>query len=261
MTYFNFLLIFLGIPLTILAFLHWLDWRNGKKLPAKLTTWPVWGVIGVHVLVAVLYTTPWDNYLVATKVWWYHPDLVTGWVIGWVPIEEYCFFVLQTLMSGAWLVWLLRRVYPQRAFAPNLALRKWLSAAGIVLWLASTALLLAGYAPATYTTLTLSWALFPILIQLVFGADILWHYRAPIALATLTTTSYLAAADTLAIGAGTWVINPLQSFNIFLPGGLPIEELLFFLVTNLLVTVGCTLVLARASHERAGLRRVQAKSA
>jgi hypothetical protein len=33
---------------------------------------------------------------------------------------------------------------------------------------------------------------------------------------------------------------------------LPIEEFLFFLVTNVLVTFGITLVMAQASHERFG---------
>ena len=51
-------------------------------------------------MVAVLYTTPWDNYLVATGVWWYDPHLVAGLVLGWVPIEEYTFFILQTLAMG-----------------------------------------------------------------------------------------------------------------------------------------------------------------
>ena len=54
------------------------------------------------VLIAVAYTTPWDNYLVATNVWWYDESLVTGLKLGWVPIEEYTFFVLQTLMTGLW---------------------------------------------------------------------------------------------------------------------------------------------------------------
>ena len=50
-------------------------------------------------VIAVTYTTPWDNYLVFKKVWWYGPDKVVG-VLGYVPIEEYMFFVLQTIMSG-----------------------------------------------------------------------------------------------------------------------------------------------------------------
>lgn len=46
----------------------------------------------LHVVLAVVYTAPWDNYLVATGVWSYNPGLVTGVTLGWVPIEEYTFF-------------------------------------------------------------------------------------------------------------------------------------------------------------------------
>ena len=61
-------------------------------------------------IIALLYTTPWDNYLVATGVWWYDPALVTGLTLGWVPIEEYTFFILQTLLAGLWLAFLARRL-------------------------------------------------------------------------------------------------------------------------------------------------------
>ena len=51
-------------------------------------------------LVAVLYTTIWDNYLVSNRIWWYDPNLVTGITLGWVPIEEYLFFILETFLVG-----------------------------------------------------------------------------------------------------------------------------------------------------------------
>jgi lycopene cyclase domain-containing protein len=59
-------------------------------------------------VIAVVYTTPWDNYLVATGVWWYDPQLVTGLVLGWVPIEEYTFFIVQPILAGLWLLMLMR---------------------------------------------------------------------------------------------------------------------------------------------------------
>ena len=46
---------------------------------------------------------------------------------------------------------------------------------------------------------------------------------------------------------GTWTISPQQSLNIFLPGiGVPIEEAIFFLVTNTLLIQGMILFLERA---------------
>ena len=91
MTYFGFLARFLVIPIAMLAILTWRDLRRGRKLPAKMQGWSPWVILGVHVVVTVLYTTPWDNYLVANRIWWYDRALVTGITLGWVPIEEYTF--------------------------------------------------------------------------------------------------------------------------------------------------------------------------
>jgi putative membrane protein len=54
-------------------------------------------------IVALLYTTPWDNYLVANHIWTYPPERVWGIRLGWVPLEEYLFFVLQTTLTTLWL--------------------------------------------------------------------------------------------------------------------------------------------------------------
>ena len=106
MTYFGFLIRFIGIPLLILAVLTAWDWHKGRRLPDDLRKQPAWLALLAHVIAAVVWTTPWDNYLVATGVWYYDPNLVTGITLGWVPIEEYTFFVVQTLMTGLWLLWL-----------------------------------------------------------------------------------------------------------------------------------------------------------
>ncbi len=88
------------------------------------------------------------------------------------------------------------------------------------------------------------------MIQLAFGADILWRYKGLVFWTLVPATLYLAWADSLAISAGTWTIDPAQSFNIFLGGVLPIEEFIFFLLTNTLLVFGVTLVLARESQSR-----------
>jgi len=259
MTYFGFLGYFLVIPLIILGVLTWLDRRQGRRLPDSLRTWPPLLVIAAHVVVAVVYTTPWDNYLVATRVWWYDPNLVTGIVIGWVPIEEYTFFVLQTIMTGLWTLFLARRMTnDQRAgrdgktLSPVAArrLRVVSVSVGGVLWLWAVGMLVSGWQPGTYLALELAWALPPIMLQLGFGADILWRYRRVVFWALIPSTVYLCIGDALAIGSGTWTINPAQSTGI-LVGNLPLEEILFFLLTNTLVVFGVVLVLAQESQQRA----------
>ena len=54
----------------------------------------------------------------------------------------------------------------------------------------------------------------------------------------------------MAIQIGIWTISPQQTTGIHLPGGLPLEEFLFFLVTNVLVGFGVTLALAQESQAR-----------
>src|SRR5512141_2555047 len=102
MTYPIFLLVFLLAPVVVLS----LRWRNDIR-----QGWWQRAVIATTIA-ALVYTTPWDNYLVATRVWYYDPARVLGVTIGWVPIEEYTFFVLQTLLTGLWLLWLVGRVAP-----------------------------------------------------------------------------------------------------------------------------------------------------
>ena len=110
MTYFGVLLQFVVVPILILAALLYRDRQRGHELPVPLRFMSPWLALGALVIIAVVYTTPWDNYLVATRVWWYDPALVTGLTLGWVPIEEYAFFVLQTVLAGLWLLFLARRI-------------------------------------------------------------------------------------------------------------------------------------------------------
>ena len=257
MSYFGFLARFLGIPILLLAVTVWIARRRGKRVTPALDNAAPGIVILVHVVIALLYTTPWDNYLVATRVWWYDPALVTGVTLGWVPIEEYTFFVVQPLLTGLWVLFLGQRHRLPSTVPERPALRRGAVALAGLLWLGSAAILVAGWQPGTYLGLELVWALPPIMLQLAFGADILWHYRRFVLLALVPPTLYLSAADALAIQAGTWTINPAQSLPIHLGGILPVEELLFFLLTNTLIVFGVTLSLSRESGRRfAALRKL-----
>lgn len=256
MTYFGFILRFLAIPILVLAIITYIDHRRDRRLPKRLRYWPVWAAILLHMVIALLYTTVWDNYLVATRVWWYDPELVTGITIGWVPIEEYTFFLVQPMLAGLWLFFLARRLKWPTSESPLLAHLRWTTTLVLaVVWVASAVALIAGWQPATYLALELGWALPPIGLQLLFGADILWRYRRLVALSIASLTLYLSAADALAINLGTWTINPDKSLDLLLGGILPIEEFLFFLLTNTLITFGITLVVSKESHERFGLLR------
>jgi lycopene beta-cyclase len=101
MSYSIFLLIFVCIPLAALIYMM----RHAIRRIHLL-------MLVIMAVIAVVYTTPWDNYLVASRVWYYNPALVLGLPLGHVPIEEYAFFVLQSFLTGLFVFWLWRHFYP-----------------------------------------------------------------------------------------------------------------------------------------------------
>jgi lycopene beta-cyclase len=245
MTYFGFLIRFIGVPLAIMALLTLWDARRGRRLPESLRGMPGWFIILAHIVAAVVWTTPWDNYLVATGVWYYNPDLVTGITLGWVPIEEYTFFVVQTLLTGLWVLWLARRLEPAPTPIPHRPRLRQISAAVVaVIVVGAWALFFSGWEPGTYLALEVGWLLIPVIPQLLAGADALWHNRKLVLLGLLPPWLYLSVVDSVAIGAGTWTIDPNQSLGIMLGGVLPIEEFIFFGLTNLLIVFGMVLFMA-----------------
>lgn len=251
MTYLSFLFGFLVIP--IISLLVWLLWSSRWRFFSF--AFPIGYSFLLLATLATLYTTPWDNYLVATRVWWYDPALVLGLTIGWVPVEEYLFFILQPVLGGLILLYLFSR---KRAFSPvqphtedqarnpeelsGVRFRRWSLVIAFAIWVASLATLILGEPATTYLSLELAWALPVIILQLAFGGDILWQQRRKVIFVILLLTVYLSAADALAIQSGVWTINPTKSLGILLGGVLPVEEFVFFLLTNIMVAFGFVLI-------------------
>lgn len=261
MTYFGFLLRFVILPILVFLAVAWWDGRRGKQTPGFRNGRAVWTAIGIHILLAVTYTTPWDNYLVATGVWYYNPDLVTGIVIGYVPIEEYTFFVVETILAGLWWWFLARRLTPPTAeFKPNKRIVYGSSAALVAIWIIFTYLFFFGDVKWTYLGITLFWALPAILPQFLFGADILWHYRKLVFWAIMVPGTYLSLMDIVALTDTTWSISKSQTTGVLFFGILPLEEVVFFFITNILITFGMTLLLAHVSQGRlAELKQMHAQ--
>lgn len=251
MTYFGFLLRFVILPILILLSITLWDNRNGRQISGFRIGRAVWIAIGIHVSLAVLYTTPWDNYLVATGVWYYNPDLVTGILIGYVPIEEYAFFVFETILAGLWWWFLARRLSPpSKEFQPNKSHMYMSTSLLVSLWLIFAYLFFFGDEKWTYLGITLFWALPAILPQLLFGADILWHFRKLVFWAIVVPGTYLSLMDMVALSETTWSISKSQTTGILFFGILPLEEVVFFFITNILICFGMTLLLANIGQER-----------
>jgi lycopene cyclase domain-containing protein len=229
MTYLQFHLVFLAPPLLVLGVLAARRWRRGAA--ARDPAWAFW----LLPVIAFVYTTPWDNYLVARGVWTYPPGAVLA-TIGYVPVEEYLFFLLQPILTGLWYR-LVRATGPDRPApeAPEAA-RWWGVGVFVTLTFMGVALVAAG-GHGLYLGLILAWAS-PVLAGMWWLAGArFWRHRRLLALAVGPPTLYLWIADRVAIGRGIWDITDATRTGAELLG-LPVEEAVFFLVTNGLVAQG-----------------------
>jgi lycopene cyclase domain-containing protein len=237
MTYLQFHGVFI-LPLLVGAAL----WAR-SELRIPLTRWALAGLC----LLAFTYATPWDNYLLYKQVWMYSPERVIG-TLGYVPLEEYAFFILQTLLMGCIFLASTRPSRWQPLTALAIAPPLWGGAALAAMLTTASALLL-GHESSFYLGLILVWA-FPVLgLQWLAGGDILRYRWRQVYLPAAAVTAYLWACDAYALSAQIWLINPRYILNVQW-GVLPIEEMIFFLVTNLMVCQGLALCLEPAMLAR-----------
>ena len=236
MTYAAFHLVFILPPIAGLAVAY------ARQRPPEPHRVGVAWIAGIA-LIAFVYTIPWDNYLVYREVWSYGADRVLA-VIGYVPIEEYAFFVLQPILTGLWLMVVRSsRLVPEDPVASPGRVRVGMT----VFWLAITVIGVALWAAgghALYLGLILAWC-GPILTGMAWiGGDRFWAQRRLWLVAVGIPTVYLWVADRTAIDLGIWDIADATSLG-WDPLGLPIEEAVFFLVTNIMVVQGLLLFLQR----------------
>jgi putative membrane protein len=225
-------LIFIA-PLLVIEIFFFLRSQDPQK---KLVV----GGIAALSLLAITYTTPWDNYLVKTQVWNYGADRIIG-TIGYVPIEEYCFFALQTCLTGLWFFFLQKRFPVEKTPSHQKNLKTFGTVKGAIIFLLSIWFLT--MESTTYLGLILVWALPVIMFQWIFGGEYLLKNMRLFLLTVLIPTFYLWLIDAFAIYDHIWSISETQTTGIKL-GVLPIEEAVFFLVTNLMVGQGMVLLFA-----------------
>lgn len=231
MSYFAFHLVFTLPPIFLLALFH-------RQPLASIGGLKVWLALPLIALIALIYTTPWDNYLIWRDVWRYGEDRVVA-TIGYVPVEEYLFFLLQPILTGLWLYWLLDHKTPIQQKHSTVA-RSVGTGFWVVFSIAGAVML--QWNSGVYLGLILVWAGPILALQWLVGGAQLWATRSTWFLGTLIPTLYLWFADRFAIEQGIWSISDVYTTGLHL-FGLPIEEATFFLVTNLLVVQGLLLFL------------------
>ena len=229
LTYLQFHLVF---TLPVLAALWYLAPGYDRDRRRRATA----GLL-ILVTVAFAYTTPWGSHMIQSGVWWYGDDAVLVRALD-IPLGEYMFFAIQTLLVGLYLHW---RGFDPTFQAGDFAPRPRL--AGIV---AGVALSVGGLGLVALTDAglylggLLAWLGPVVALQWGVGGGYLARQPRTWLEAALVPAAYLWAADWTAIQLGTWTISTEFTTGLTL-FGLPIEEMLFFVSAGLMASIGLVL--------------------
>jgi len=226
-TYLQFHAVAILPPIVLLAVVTWL---RPPDHPRRAATG-----LGIILALAFGYTFFWDNALIVRGVWHYGEGVVAGrlWSVPW---GEALFFILQPILTALWLFQL--RIPTDQSL--GLSTRQRLAGVGGGLAVGGCGLLFVGSASTLYLGAILAWAGPILAIQWGFGWTQLWAARRTVTLAVGVPTLYLWIVDRWAISLELWTISETYTVGLA-PAGLPIEEAVFFLVTNLFVVQGLVL--------------------
>ena len=201
-----------------------------------------------YVLLAVLvFTTPWDNLAAKWGIWGF-PREKFSVRIGYLPVEEYAFFILQSVnvmlamralfyYVPQWETAQAVRIGHLRLVCLGASVVPWIFIFLQLRWLRRKA------GPSANYAIHLAWFLPVIYAQWVL-APFLFIGHLPI-LITLTVAFgvYYTLADVIAVRGGTWHFDEKQITGLKLAGILPWEEIAFFFLTSLLVAQSYLLLL------------------
>jgi lycopene cyclase domain-containing protein len=206
---------------------------------------------GLVLAIVMAFTTPWDNHAVAKGIWGFPRERFT--LKCWhLPVEEYAFFVIESLQVMA-LVSGLARLFPDLASSdPPQA---WVDPA--------RGLLLSGFfipwaclgwrhgkrVSGTrwhYAWHLLYWFVPVLFLQWVVGGHILWPRLGLVLAAAGLVGTWLSFADWIAVKQGIWFFdeNQISGWKCFRV--LPWEEVAFFYLTAWLVAQSYLLFLPEA---------------
>ena len=102
MTYAWFLLVFLTVPIALLAVSLRHQWSARHTLACTAVC-----------LLAFVYTSPWDNHAAKTKLWTFDPLFAPpSHFLFYLPWEEYAFYFAQGILTCLLVVALSRRLRP-----------------------------------------------------------------------------------------------------------------------------------------------------
>ncbi|MCX7832957.1 MAG: lycopene cyclase domain-containing protein [Ignavibacteria bacterium] len=227
MTYLSFLLVFTIVPSLLLIITLW-----------KTFTWDYIKVLLFVSFIAFSATSLWDNYAVYSGIWFFPEEKTLHIKLFYVPIEEYMFFFLQTYTTG--LFQLLYMKFYRKVKNGESSKISFFSLPMIFLFMLEVIKL--PFGKFNYLFHLLTWAGFFIFIQYLFGRKKIFKYKNFIFFPAIIMTLYFSLCDSISIGHGIWDFDPEQTIGT-LVYNVPLEEIIFFLCTNLLITEAMILFL------------------
>jgi len=237
MTYFRFHLIFnLPLLLALAALNVSTPWLREEVLAPVLV-----------LLAVVIFTSPWDNLAAKWGIWGF-PREKYSLRLGYLPLEEYAFFVLQSvniMLTVRALFHFFPELQTGQETDPGLVTYLCLGAS-VVPWAIMAVQfywLRRKVGPRANYAVHLTWFLPVIYAQWVLAPFLFWEHVGLLALVTVTFGTYYTLADFAAVRAGTWFFDEKQITGVKLAGVLPWEEVAFFFLTSLLVAQSYLLLL------------------
>lgn len=101
----------------------------------------------------------------------------------------------------------------------------------------------------TYLAFELVWAAPVLGLQWLAGGRALWQRRSILLIAIALPSAYLSIADGVAIAHGIWTLHDGRILGIRI-GDVPVEEAVFFVLTNAMVVQ--SVILVSAYRRRSG---------
>ena len=237
MTYLRFHLIF-NLPLLVVlaALTGPFPWTAGEFFAA-----------GLVLLAVMIFTSLWDNFAAIWGIWGF-PREKYSLRIGYLPVEEYAFFILQSVNVMLAMRALFHFV-PDWQTGQETAIDRdqvlclaastvgWLFVALSLRWLRGKA------GPCVNYAIHLAWFLPVIYTQWVLAPFLFLAHAWMLLAITLGFGVYYSLADLAAVRSGTWYFDEKQITGVKLAGLLPWEEIAFFFLTSLLVAQSYLLLL------------------
>jgi lycopene cyclase domain-containing protein len=237
MTYLRFHLIF-NLPLLIVlaASTGPVPWTSGELQ-----------AFGCVLLAVMVFTSPWDNLAAKWGIWGFPRGKYSA-RIGYLPVEEYAFFLLQSInvmlsiralfhYFPDWQLGLETEISKATLICLAASVIPWIFIAVQLRWLRRKA------GPCVNYAIHLAWFLPVVYVQWVLAPPLFWGHAGLLALLTAAFGIYYTLADLAAVRAGTWYFDEKQITGVKLAGLLPWEEIAFFFLTSLLVAQSYLLLL------------------